>query len=71
MCNNLNDFYINIAQEMGIKNQSADSSATHPNIQAIKERVQKRGIKTLILNLSVDLEIIIWKLSEQKPHNNK
>ena len=41
--NILNDFYINIAQEIGINNQSADSSDTHPGIQAIKENSPKEG----------------------------
>ena len=36
-------FYINIAQEIGINNQSADSSATHPSIQAIKENSPQEG----------------------------
>ena len=43
MCNILNDFYINIAQEIGINNQSAVSTATHPSIQAIKENSPKEG----------------------------
>ena len=43
VCNIINDFYINIAQEIGINNQSADSSATHPSIQAIKENSLKEG----------------------------
>ena len=41
MCNILND--INIAQEIGINNQSADSSATHPSIQAIKKNSPLEG----------------------------
>ena len=36
-------FYINIAQEIGINNQSAVSTATHPSIQAIKENSPKEG----------------------------
>ena len=43
MCNNLNDFYINIAQEIGINNQSTDSPVTHPSIHAIKEISPKEG----------------------------
>ena len=59
MCNILNsfnDFYIDISQEIGINDRSADSSATHSNIQAIKENSPKKGMTILILNLSVDLK---------------
>ena len=39
MCNILNDFYINIAKEIGINNQTSDAATTttHPSIQAIKD----------------------------------
>ena len=46
VCNILNDFYINIAQEIGINNQQADSSAMHPSIQAIKDNSPFGGYDT-------------------------
>ena len=46
VCNILNDFYINIAQEIGINNQQADSSAMHPSIQAIKDNSSCGGYAT-------------------------
>ena len=41
--NILNDFYINIAQEIGIHNQSSDPAGTHPSIQATKENSPNEG----------------------------
>ena len=49
VCNILNDYYINIAKETGIDNQSADAATTtHPKIKAIVS-----SLKILILNWSV------------------
>ena len=46
VCNILNDFYINIAKEIGINNQSAyDSTTTHPSIQAIKDNSPIEGFE--------------------------
>ena len=43
VCNILNDFNINIAQDIGIHNQSSDPAGTHPSIQAIKENNPNEG----------------------------
>ena len=54
VCNILNDFYINIAKEIGINNQTTDAATiTHPNIQAIKDNSPIEGFENLISNLSV------------------
>ena len=54
VCNILNDFYINIAKEIGINNQTTDAATTtHPGIQAIKDNSPIGGLGILISNLSV------------------
>ena len=46
VCNILNDFYINIEQDIGINNQSADAATTiHPSIQAIKDNSSSEGFE--------------------------
>ena len=47
MCNILNDFYINIAKEIGINNQTSDAATTttHPSIQAIKDNSPIEGFE--------------------------
>ena len=43
VCNVLNDFYVNIAKEIGINNKSPDNAGSHPNIEAIKENCPPGG----------------------------
>ena len=46
VCNILNDFYINIAKEIGINNQTSDAATTtHPGIQAIKDNSPIEGFE--------------------------
>ena len=46
VCNIINDFYINIEQDIGINNQSADAATTiHPSIQAIKDSSSSEGFE--------------------------
>ena len=48
VCNILNDFYIHIAKEIGINNQSAcASTTTQPNIQTIKDNCLVEGFDNL------------------------
>ena len=49
----LNDFYINIAREIGIDSQSQDM-ANHPSIEAIKEIPLNRAILLLTSNQSTN-----------------
>lgn len=42
VCNVLNDFYINIAKEIGIENQSYVNKS-HPSIEAIKQNGPEEG----------------------------
>ena len=47
VCNILNDFYINIAKEIGINNQTTDAATTtHTSIQAIKDGLRKFWFQT-------------------------
>ena len=46
VCNILNDFYINIAKEIGMNNQSTDAATTtHPSIQTIKDNNYIEGFE--------------------------
>ena len=47
----LNDFYINIAREIGIDSQSQDM-ANHPSIEAIKENTPEQGYSSFKLQTS-------------------
>ena len=37
VCNVLDDFYVNVAKEIGINNKSRHNTGSHPIIEAIKE----------------------------------
>ena len=48
VCNILNDFYINIAKEIGINNQTSDAATTtHPSIPAIKDNSPIEGFEKI------------------------
>ena len=58
VCNLLNDFYINIAQEIGIHNQFSDPAGTHPSIQAIKENSPNEDYEKFVFKTISDSQVL-------------
>ena len=69
VCNILNDFYINIAKEIGINNQTSDTATnTHPSIQAIKDNSPIEGFENFDFKPVSESQVlkIINSLSSKK-----
>ena len=69
VCNILSDFYINIAKEIGINNQTTDAAiTTHPSIQAIKDNSPIEGFESFDFKPVSESQVlkIINSLSSKK-----
>ena len=69
VCNILNDFFINIAKEIGINNQTSDAATTtHPSIQAIKGNSPIEGFENFNFKPVSESQVlkIINSLSSKK-----
>ena len=69
VCNILNDFYINIAKEIGINNQTSDTATTtHPSIQAVKDNSPIEGFENFDFKPVSESQVlkIINSLSSKK-----
>ena len=61
----LNDFYINIAREIGIDSQSQDM-ANHPSIEALKENTPEQGYSSFNFK-PVDQSLVIKSIKKLNP----
>ena len=61
----LNDFYINIAREIGIDSQSQDM-ANHPSIEAIKENTPEQGYSSFNFK-PVDQSLVCKSIKKLNP----
>ena len=69
VCNIFNDFYMNIAKEIGINNQSKDAATTtHQSIQAIKDNSYIEGFENFEFKLVSESQVlnIINSLSQRR-----